>query len=113
MDLYGREITDIVDRYHQNGSCDVSGNGELSNGTKVPSGAYLYKLGFDDQTITRRMILLRRRDKRRRILIFREIALSRRDTSFSPLSGVFSFWQYFNQGYTYSYSPIISHHSQI
>jgi hypothetical protein len=62
LDIYntlGQHVKTIVNNTIEAGEHTVVWNGESSDGTRVASGIYLYRLQADDYTETRKMILLK------------------------------------------------------
>ncbi len=54
FDLFGREVTQMVDAFKLAGSYSVS-----FDGAKLPSGVYVYRLEWNGKVISRRMTLLK------------------------------------------------------
>jgi glycosidase len=59
FDILGREIETLVAQQLSAGTYTVNWNARSSGGTQVGSGVYFYRLQAGEQTITKRMILLR------------------------------------------------------
>jgi hypothetical protein len=54
FDVLGREIKTIVDEIQQAGNHSVS-----FNGGNIPSGIYFYQLNSNNETLIKKMILLK------------------------------------------------------
>jgi predicted lipoprotein with Yx(FWY)xxD motif len=58
-DVSGRRVASLVDRQEEKGSHAVEWNGKDEKGNAVASGIYLSRLGAGNQTISKKMVLLR------------------------------------------------------
>jgi len=59
VDLLGREVTVIVDDMRSAGGHIAAWNGTNSSGEGVSSGVYVYRMQTADQTLSRKLMLLR------------------------------------------------------
>ncbi len=59
VDLQGREVVTLLDGYQVAGKHMVTWDGSDKNGNALPSGMYLYRLTAAEQTVTRRLMLLK------------------------------------------------------
>ena len=59
VNLLGQTVRTLVNEKMQSGFQTVVWNGLTSNGKKAESGVYLFKLTVNDQTQTRKMILMK------------------------------------------------------
>ncbi|CUT05833.1 FlgD immunoglobulin-like domain containing protein, partial [Candidatus Kryptobacter tengchongensis] len=57
--LAGQKIKTLIDSYLNAGRYTVQWNGTDDNGTRVASGVYIYRLIAGNNTIARKMILLK------------------------------------------------------
>ena len=55
--ISGLWIKDLVDRHHNSGTYSVIWNSTNSNGLKVSSGIYIYKIVANNKTEIRKMLL--------------------------------------------------------
>ena len=58
-DITGRLVATLVDGASPGGEHTVEWNGSAGTGTDVSSGVYFYRLDYDKESITRKMVLLR------------------------------------------------------
>ena len=58
-DVMGREITTLVDANKLRGRYTIRWNGKDRQGRDVTSGMYFYQIRFKDQTLTRKLLLIR------------------------------------------------------
>jgi len=58
-DVSGKCVARLVDKEQEKGSYTVAWNGKDETGSSVASGIYLYRLSAGNQTIARKMVLLR------------------------------------------------------
>ena len=58
-DVRGREITKLADEMFDAGNHEVSWDGSDSEGRRVSSGIYYYRLVAEEEVLTRKMVLLR------------------------------------------------------
>ncbi|MBI1939203.1 MAG: T9SS type A sorting domain-containing protein [Ignavibacteriales bacterium] len=58
-DALGREITTLVNEVQNPGNYSVTFGGETNRTFSLPSGVYFYKLNYGNNSITKKMILLR------------------------------------------------------
>ena len=60
FDIQGRLIKSLVSNsYYPSGYYNITWDGKNNMGIQVPSGIYLYKLVSENQTITRKMALMK------------------------------------------------------
>ena len=60
FDIQGRLIKSLVSNsYYPSGYYNITWDGKNNMGIQVPSGMYLYKLVSENQTITRKMVLMK------------------------------------------------------
>jgi hypothetical protein len=57
-DVLGREIITLVDKVQKSGEHSVNWNGKNSSGEEVNSGIYIYKLTFQNKSITKKAVLI-------------------------------------------------------
>ncbi len=60
FDIQGRLVKSLISNsYYPSGYHNITWNGKNNRGKQVPSGMYLYKLVNENQTITRKMVLMK------------------------------------------------------
>ena len=59
FDVLGRKVITLVDEYHQQGSFTVLWNGQNKNGYTVASGIFFCVIAYNDQVITKKMVMMR------------------------------------------------------
>ena len=60
FDIQGRMVKSLVSNsYYQSGYHNITWDGTNNMGTQTPSGMYLYKLISENQTLTRKMVLMK------------------------------------------------------
>jgi flagellar hook assembly protein FlgD len=59
FDVRGRLVARLVDEPKGSGSYTVTWNGRNRYGAEVGTGVYFYRLQWNSQTISRRMVLLK------------------------------------------------------
>ncbi len=60
FDIQGRLVKSLVSNsYYLSGYHNITWNGKNNLGIQVPSGMYIYKLVSENQTITRKMVLMK------------------------------------------------------
>jgi len=58
-DVSGKCVARLVDKEQEKGSYTVAWNGKDETGNSMASGIYLYRLSAGNQTIAKKMVLLR------------------------------------------------------
>jgi len=58
-DILGQKINTLIDEYQAEGEHKVIWNGINDLGIRVPSGIYFYQLHFENNLITKKLILIR------------------------------------------------------
>jgi flagellar hook assembly protein FlgD len=58
-DILGRQVAELVNEYKQAGGYSVVWNGKNSFGSEVSSGVYFYNIQYNDQSMTKKMMLIR------------------------------------------------------
>lgn len=58
FNLLGQRISTLTNKIQQTGSYSVCWNGKRSDGSKAPSGIYWYRLTAEQNTLTKRMVLV-------------------------------------------------------
>ncbi|MEI6435766.1 MAG: agmatine deiminase family protein [Bacteroidota bacterium] len=58
LDMRGVKVTTLLDGVFEPGQCAVTWNGDDRNGNKLPSGIYFYRLTGENQTSTKRLVLI-------------------------------------------------------
>ena len=59
LNLMGRHVTTLIDRFEPEGIRTVEWNGSDVNGNRVASGIYLYRITADNFISTKKMALLK------------------------------------------------------
>ncbi len=59
FDLSGRNISVLKSDFHPTGHYSVSWNGKTHTGADVPSGVYFFRLTDKDQSLSKKLVLLR------------------------------------------------------
>ena len=60
FDIQGRLVNSLIyNSYYPSGFYKISWDGTNNMGTHVPSGMYIYKLVGENQTLTRKMVLMK------------------------------------------------------
>ena len=60
FDIQGRLVKSLINNsYFQSGVYNFTWDGKNNIDVQVPSGMYIYKLKSDNQTITRKMVLMK------------------------------------------------------
>jgi hypothetical protein len=58
-DVTGREVRCLVDQYQASGDYRVEWNSSASNNMKLASGMYFARLSVDNQSMTRKMVMMK------------------------------------------------------
>jgi uncharacterized repeat protein (TIGR01451 family) len=58
-DVAGRHVATVVDGEKGPGSHEAVWNGKNSHGTPVPAGVYFYRFAFDNETLMKKMIVMK------------------------------------------------------
>jgi hypothetical protein len=58
-DILGREVITLVNEYKQAGNYIVTWNGKDAFGSEVSSGVYFYNIRYNEQSLTKKMMLIR------------------------------------------------------
>ena len=59
LDMRGMKVRTLASGYYPAGLHHISWNGRDDRGNQLPGGIYLYRLGNDNQRLTKRMVLIR------------------------------------------------------
>ena len=60
FDIQGRLVSSLINNsYYPSGYYNITWDGKNNMGIQVPSGMYLYKLVNENQTLTRKMVLMK------------------------------------------------------
>ena len=58
-DILGKEVAVLINEYLQTGSHNVVWSGKDAYGSEVSSGVYFYNIRYNDQSLTKKMMLVR------------------------------------------------------